>query len=257
MDRAFWCLHDHITTFAILGLPTLMTSIFLTVSVAAAVRTWNFDPFIAFVLGAIVVPVVAMTILTFLPLPCAVFAWSQANNERKTPRECVAWCFQHAGRLLSVFAWLVFSYLWWFALLGLPMMFLWARTCQAPMVALFEDHPRVFVRSRQLMREDSAIHVLVGLFFLLTLVLGTLIPMPRLILFSKLFQSEWTVMVEQSLWAFELMSGILLFCGVAISWCVSLTLFYHDLRQNREGEAIQKKVTALYDKYRKVEGGHS
>ena len=129
------------------------------------------------------------------------------------------------------------------------MLILWPRTCQAPMVAMFEDKPKIFRRSRQLTREDGTIHGLAALFFLLTLVLGSLIPLPRLILFSKMFEGEWTRTIGEMLWAFELVAAILLFCIVAISWTVSLTLFYHDLRQYREGEAIQAKVAHLQEKY--------
>jgi len=249
MDRTFWCLHDHVPTFGVLILPTLIGAILLTTFTVIVLRTWDFDPLIAYGLWAIIVPVGVLTILTFLPLPCAVFAWFQAIREPKTAGECFGWCAYRAGRLLKVFAWLLFSYTWWFLLFGIPMLFLWARTCHAPMVALFEDQPRIFHRSRQLMREDGAIHVLAGLFFLITLVVGSLIPLPRLLLLSKLFQGEWTIIVEESLWAFELISGILLFCGIAMSWCVSLALFYHDLRQYREGETIKKKVDLLFDKY--------
>ena len=77
-----------------------------------------------------------------------------------------------AGRLIVVQARLTFAYSWWFLLFGLPMLLFWARTCLAPDVALFEDRPKIFRRTRQLMREDSAIHVLAGLFFLFALVLG-------------------------------------------------------------------------------------
>lgn len=117
------------------------------------------------------------------------------------------------------------------------------------MVALFETRPRIFHRSRQLKREDSAIHVLAALFFLLTLVLGALIPLPRLLLFSKMFETEWARVAEEFLWAFELVAGVFLLCSVAISWCVSLTLFYHDLRQFREGDGLRAKIEQLREKY--------
>ena len=226
-----------------------MGSIFLATVVTIVLRTWNLDPLSLYLLWSLVVPVLLLSNLTFLPLPCSVFAWFQANRENKTTAECFAWSLQHAQRLIGVIAWLVFSYFWWFLLGGLPMLFLWARTCQAPMVALFEDQPRIFRRSRQLTKEDSAIHVLAGLFLLLTLVLGSLIPMPRLVLISKMFEGEWTRVVQEFLWAFEMTSGILLFCIVAISWTVCLTLFYHDLRQFREGEAIRGKVRILFEKH--------
>lgn len=257
MDRAFWCLHDHLPAFAILGLPTLIVSLVLAAIMAAVVRTWNFDPLTSYLVWAIVVPVLSLTTVTFFPLPCAVFAWFQAIGEPKPVAECFGWCARRAGRLFAVQAWLTFSYSWWFLLFGLPMLVLWARTCLAPSVALFEDRPRIFRRSRQLMREDSAIHVLAGLFFLFALVLGALIPLPRLIVFAKLYQADWTRSVEDSLWAFELICAVILLCGVAVSWSVSLALFYHDLRQFREGEGIARKVAVLQENYLRLQGHES
>jgi hypothetical protein len=249
MDRAFWCLHDHLPTFVILALPTLLVSLFLVALLALALRTWDFDPFVLYVLCAIVVPVVGLTTITFLPLPCAVFAWFQANGEPKSVSDCFAWCGNRAGRLLRVQLRLTFSYLWWFLLFGIPMLVFWARSCLAPDVALFENQSKIFRRTRQLMREDSVIHVLAGLFFLFAVVLGALIPIPRLIFLSKLFQSEWTRAAEDSIWAFELICGVLLTCGLAVGWSVALTLFYYDLRQYREGERIARKVAVLRDAY--------
>ena len=249
MDRAFWCLHDHLPAFAILSLPTLIVSLLLAATLALVARTWNFDPLISYILWAIVVPVVGLTTMTFFPLPCGVFAWFQANGEPKSVPDCFRWCRQRAGRLFAVQSRLTFSYSWWFLLLGLPMLILWARTCLAPDVALFEDRPQIFRRCRQLMREDSAIHVLAGLCFLFALVLGALIPIPRLVLFSKLFQADWTRTVEDSLWVFELTCGVVLACGLAVNWTVSLALFYYDLRQYREGERIARKVAVLREQY--------
>lgn len=124
MDRAFWCLHDHVAEFAILGLPTLIVSMSLAAGMAVLIRTWNFDALTGYVLWAIVVPVLALSVITFLPLPCAVFAWFQATNEGKSVGECYAWCIHRNGRLIRVIAWLIFSYTWWFLLFGLPLLFL-------------------------------------------------------------------------------------------------------------------------------------
>src|SRR5262249_37292626 len=123
------------------------------------------------------------------------------------------------------------------------------RSCLAPDVALFENQSKIFRRTRQLMREDSVIHVLAGLFFLFALVLGALIPIPRLVLFSNVFESEWTRIAEDSIWAFELICGVVLTTGLAVGWSVALTLFYYDLRQYREGERIARKVAVLRDAY--------
>lgn len=249
MDRAFWCLHDHLPRFAILALPTLLVSLFLVALLALVLRTWDLDPFALYVLCAIVIPVAGLTTITFFPLPCAVFAWFQANGEPKSVSECFAWCRKRAGRLLGVQLRLTFSYLLWFLLFGIPMLIFWARSCLAPDVALFENQSKIFRRTRQLMREDSVIHVLAGLFFLFAVVLGALIPIPRLIFLSKVFQSDWTRAAEDLIWAFELVCGVLLTCGLAVGWSVALTLFYYDLRQYREGERIARKVAALRDAY--------
>lgn len=254
VDRAFWCLHDNLPALAILGLPSLMVSMVLATTMAWVVRTFNFDPLAAYILWAIVVPVVGLTTLTFFPLPCAVFAWFQANGEPKTASECFAWCRQRAGRLMGVQARLTFSYMWWFLLFGLPMLVFWPRTCLAPDVALFEDGPKIFRRSRQMMREDSAIHILASLFLLFALVLGALIPIPRIILTAKLFQADWTRTVADFMWAFELICAVVLTCGLAIGWSVSLALFYHDLRQFREGERITRKLAVLREEYDQVRG---
>jgi len=248
-DRAFWCLHDHLLSFALLGLPTLFTVTFLTAGIAFALRTWQFEVPVLILFWAIIAPTLVLTTLTFSPLPCAVYTWFQLKNEPKSVQECFTWCFSRTGRLLGLLLWMVFSYLWWFLLFWIPLLAFWPRTCQAPMVALFENQPQILRRSRQLVREDNAIYVLAGLFFLLMLVLGSLIPLPRLILFSKMFESEWSRFAEEFLWAFELVCGIVLICLVAVSWCVSLTFFYHNLRQFREGERIRAQIDDLYQEY--------
>ena len=99
------------------------------------------------------------------------------------------------------------------------------------------------------MQEDHAIHVLAGLYVLLTLALGALIFVPRVVLFAEIIKTPWAAALEQSLWAFELVAGTILLTGIAVSWCVALTLFYHDLRYHREGEALRLKIDALFDKY--------
>ena len=73
MDRAFWCLHDHLPTFAVLGLPTLFAAMALAAIVTLLLRTWDLDLFSGYVLWSVIVPVLAMTILTFCrsPVPCS------------------------------------------------------------------------------------------------------------------------------------------------------------------------------------------
>ncbi len=249
MDRSFWSLHDELTSFALLGLPTFAALSALGLSLALLLRSFDLDPGIAFLVWAVIVPVAALATVTFLPLPCSVFVWFQAQRTPRTVGECFSDCLRRSGRLIPVVVWLVFSFTWWVALLGIPLLILWPRTCLAPMVALFEDQRRIFRRSRRLMQEDHAIYVLAGLYLLLMFVLGSLIFVPRMILLAEIIKTPWAAALGESIWAFELVSGILLLTGVAISWCVSLTLFYHDLRHHREGEFLRNKVEALFRKY--------
>jgi hypothetical protein len=249
MDRSFWSLHDDLTTFALLGFPTFLALATLGAAVALVVRNYDPDPAMAWVGWMVLVPVSAITIVTFLPLPCSVFAWSRAQGTTKTAGQCLTACARRSGRLLPIIAWLVFSYCWWSMLFWIPLLVLWPRTCLAPMVALFEDQRRVFRRSRRLMREDHAIFVLAGLYLLLMLVLGSVIFLPRMILLTEMFRTPWAAALEESIWAFELVSGVLLLTGVAISWCIALTLFYHDLRHHREGESLRNRVEELYSRY--------
>lgn len=249
LDRAFWCLHENISAFVLLSLPTLFAAITFAAVVATMIRNFTLDPLLAYFFWSLVFPTIVMIILTFFPLPCAVFAWNLANDKTVSTSECYQHCFRRAGRLTRVFIGMTFDFLWWFLLFGLPMVVLWSRRCQAPLVALFEDHRRIFYRSKQLMRADNAIHVLAGLVFLIILVLGSLIPIPRLILSGNVFEGEWVRSVVDTLWIFELISGVFLFCAMAITWNVALTLFYHDVRQFREGDSLRKKITLLREKY--------
>jgi hypothetical protein len=254
MDRSFWSLHDNVATYFVLGLPTLGGLTLLGVALAAIVRSYDLDAGLGYFLWGLATPVACLTVFTFGPLPCSVFAWSQAQGEPRSIAGCFAGLTARAGRLLKVGARLLFSFSWWTFLLGIPFLILWPRTCMAPMVALFENQRRVFWRSRKLMQEDHAIFMLAGLYFVMTVVLGILIFLPRALVSSRLLSLPWLVEFQDSLWAFELVSAVLLLTGIAVSWCVALTLFYHDLRYHREGEGLRAKVELLADKYSRRRG---
>jgi hypothetical protein len=249
MDRSFWSLHDDPTTYAILGLPTFVVFSTLGLSLVYTVRTFEPDPGLQFLIWGIIVPWFAFVVTTFCPLPCSIYVWSQAHEENKPAGECFSELLGRLGRLIPVAAWLLVSFTWWALLFWLPSLILWPRTCMAPVVALFEDQRHVFRRTRGLMHEDHAIYVLAGLYLLLTLVLGTMIFVPRTIFFVDIIKTPWLATLEDSIWAFELIAGTILLTGVAMSWCVSLTLFYHDLRYHREGESLRNKIDSLYDKH--------
>jgi len=249
MDRSFWSLHDDLATFALLGVPTFAALAALGISTALVVRSFDLDPAAAFFASSMLLPLSALTVMTFGPLPCSVFAWSRAQGTRLTAGECLSTCLGRLGRLFPVIVLLLLSYAWWALLFWLPTFFLWPRTCLAPMVALFEDQRRVFGRARKLMHEDHAIFVLAGLYLLLLLVLGGVVFIPRVILLADVFKTPWAARIEESIWAFELVVGIFSLTGVAVSWCVALTLFYHDLRRIREGESLRIRVDALLARY--------
>lgn len=249
MDRSFWCLHSHLSPIAILGLPLLMVVIVIAFAAAAAVRTWDIEPGIAIPLFGVLAPAVCLMIVTFLPLPCAVFAWFAAEGDPQSPVACFEWCRRHSGRLAYVAVLSFFAFLTWFLFLGIPMLIFWSRNCFAPFVALFETHRRIYRRSKQLLYEGQAVQVLAGLYLLLTLALVTLIFIPRLVLASGILKTPSTVLVLEYLWVFELTCGVILLCGVSISWCIALALYYHDLRKHREGDWLRNKIQALDSKY--------
>ncbi len=123
----------------------------------------------------------ALFIFTAFPLPCAVFAWKAAQGETATAGECFAWCWRRAGRLLWVLIRL--GLLWLVSLLffGLPLLWVWPRTCLTPLVALFEDERRIFRRSRRMLREDLAVPLMGFLYLGMGIVLGGLVVLPRLL----------------------------------------------------------------------------
>jgi len=249
MDRSFWSLHDDLPTFAVLALPTFFALATLGLAAALTVRLYDLAAPIAFLAWWFVLPLASLATVTFCPLPCSIFVWSRAQGTTTTAGQCFSTFFRRMRRLVPVIIWLLFSYFWWALLFWIPTLVLWPRTCLAPMVALFEVPDRVFVRARKLMHEDHAIYVLAGLYLLLSLVISGLIFVPRLVLLADVFKTPWAVRIGESIWAFELVFGILALTGVAVSWCVALTLFYHDLRRIREGEGLRHKVDTLYGKY--------
>jgi hypothetical protein len=254
MDRSFWSLHDNVTTYFLLGLPTLGALAIVGVALAAIVRSYNLDAGLGYFLWGLATPISCMAIFTLGPLPCSVFAWSQAQGEDCSISECFSRLFTRPGRMLAMATRLLFHFTWWTFFFGIPFLAFWPRTCMAPMVAIFENQRRVFWRSRKLMQEDHAIFMLAGLHLAMTVVLGTLIFLPRLLIASRMLSLPWVVELQDSLWAFELVFAIVLMTGIAISWCVALTLFYHDLRYHREGEALRGKVDLLANKYGRLRG---
>ena len=156
-DCAFWCIHDHLDVLAYLGLPTLAALLTGALVLVGVWRTWDFPAVVDVLIAGVLVPFLALFIFTALPLPCAVFAWKAAGGEAATAGECFAWCRRRAGRLLGVLIRLCLLWLGSLLLLGIPLLWVWPRTCLTPLVALFEDERRIFRRSRRILREDLGV----------------------------------------------------------------------------------------------------
>jgi hypothetical protein len=249
-DCAFWCIHDHLDVLAYLGLPTLAALLTGALALVGIWRTWDFPAVVDFLIAAGLVPFLALFLFTALPLPCAVFAWKAAGGETATVGECFSWCRRRAGRLLGVLIRL--GLLWLVSLLffGLPLLWVWPRTCLTPLVALFEDEPRIFRRSRRILREDYAVPLMGSLYLGMGIVLGGLVVLPRLLLGTPmlgahLLDARWRPAIVDHLWIFEMMSVAILLTAISMSWWISLTLVYHDIRWVREGEDLKRRIASL------------
>jgi hypothetical protein len=249
-DCAFWCIHDHLDVLAFLGLPTLAALLVSALALVGIWRTWDFPAVVDFLIAALVLPFMGLLIFTALPLPCTVFAWKAADGQTATVSECFAWCRRRTGRLLGVLFRL--SVLWLFSLLflGIPLLWIWPRTCLAPLVALFEDERRIFRRSRRIMREDFGVPLLGFLHLAMGIVLGGLVAMPRALfelpmLGENLLDARVRTVVVDYLWVFESMSVAFLLAAIAMSWWMSMTLVYHDIRRAREGEDLKRRIALL------------
>src|SRR5262249_12818674 len=136
---------------------------------------------------------------------------------------------------------------------GIPLLAVWPRTCLTPLVALFENERRIFRRARRILKEDLAVTLLGFLYLGMGLVLGGLVVLPRLLiatpaLGAHLVDARWRPMILDNLWIFETMSAALLLTSIAVSWWMSLTLVYHDIRWVREGELLKRQITLLREK---------
>lgn len=252
-DCAFWCVHEHPDVLAWLGLPTLLALLASALLTVAAARVWQFPEWLFALLASGLLPFVALMIFTVLPLPCAVFAWQRASGETATVGECFSRCWRRPGRLLGVIVRLALLFVVSILLAGIPLLWIWPRTCMAPLVAIFEDQPRIFRRSRRILREETGVHLIGGLYLIMALVLGGLIFLPRLTLGSRVLgahivEAAWQSWMLSYLWIFETLSIAILLTTLAMSWWISLTLVYHEIRRVREGEELRQRIAELRQK---------
>ena len=249
-DCAFWCIHDHLDVLAYLGLPTLTALLTSALVLVGIWRTWDFPAVVDVLIAGVLCPFLALFIFTALPLPCAVFAWKTAGGEAATVGECFSWCRRRAGRLVGVLIRLGLLWLVSLVCFGLPLLWVWPRTCLTPLVALFEDERRIFRRSRRILREDLGVPLMGFLYLGMGIVLGGLVVLPRLLLGTRalgahLLDARWRPMIVEHLWIFEMMSVAILLTAISMSWWISLTLVYHDIRWVREGEDLKRRIALL------------
>ena len=90
-----------------------------------------------------------------------------------------------------------------------------------------------------------------GLLYLgMGIVLGGLVVLPRLLLGTPmlgahLLDARWRPTIVDHLWIFETTSVAILLTAIAVSWWISLTLVYHDIRWIREGEDLKRQIARL------------
>ena len=152
--------------------------------------------------------------------------------------------------MLGVFVRLGLLWLVSLLFLGLPLLWVWPRTCLTPLVALFEDERRIFRRSRRILRDDFGVTLMGFLYLGMGIVLGGLVVLPRLLLGTPmlgahLLDARWRPAVVDHLWIFETMSVAILLTAIAMNWWISLTLVYHDIRWIREGEDLKRRIALL------------
>jgi hypothetical protein len=248
-DCAFWCIHDHLDDLVLLALPTFAAVLTTGLALIQVWRTWEIPAAFNVLIGWMIVPFLALFFFTALPLPCAVFAWKAAEGQRATVGDCFAWCWRRSGRLASVLARLGLLYLGSLLLLGIPLMWAWPRTCLTPLVALFEDERRIFRRGGRILREDLGVAIMGLLYLAMGVVLGLLVALPRLLLATNVLgastmDAAWRRPILDHLWIFETISIAVLLTAVAMTWWISLTLVYHDIRRTREGEDLKQRIAA-------------
>jgi hypothetical protein len=248
MDLSFWCMHEHLPQLALLALPTVAGVALLSATILLVVRNWELPFLLNYVLYSVVYPTAALMVVTLGPVPCAVFAYHRAAGRVSAPRECLTECWARRRRLAALGVRLVLCYLFWFLLFGIPMFFFWPRTCLSPLVMLFESERKVLVRCHRLLKEEKTIYLLAALYTLLSITLGLLIAVPRVVLLSDIVQTPWTQAVREYLWSFEFLSGTVLLAGMAVSWTLSLTFLYCDIRRIREGEELRERLKELRQK---------
>jgi hypothetical protein len=244
MDLAFWYLHAHFAQLALLSAPTLIGVCGIAVTVVAITQTWNLPDVWLVVLYVVVVPTIVLWLAIFLPLPSAVFAWRRANGSLPTTGECFRYCLGRWPQLLPLSVWLFFMSLVSFLVGGIPLLYFWPRVCATPAIALFEKERHRFKRSRRLIKEDIAINVLASLYLGIFLALGFLIFLPRLLLATqgRLVASSASRWLLDHLWIGEMLGCAVLITGIAVGWCISMTLLYREVRIVREGEFLRERI---------------
>lgn len=250
IDRALWCLQDHPGSSLALGLPTLAALAAVFVPALLTFRVFEFPWYLWYLIYMVGLPTAAAMILTFCPLPAAVFVHGLATGRRLTPAACLRTCLGRPVRLCQLAAGFVVRYVFYAALFGLPALVLWPRDCLATHVALFEDERRVFWRSRKLLKEEAReVHHLLALYTGIVIVFGVLVYTPRMIVSTRHLGLSGLPFLRENLAMFEAVGICLVLVAMATSWTVSLTFLYLEARAGREGAGLRYLLDRVKARY--------
>ncbi len=253
MDRAFWCLHEYPAQIAVLAVPALLGFSVAAACAIALYRTWSLTGLLMYLVYAVAMPAVVLLLVAFLPLPCGAFVWRLAQRESPNVGDCFADVLKRVPRLLPVGLRLAVVYLFSFALAALPLLALWPRASLMPIVALFDDDRRIARRVRQLLKADWTVHTLAIAHIGVFVGLMATVFLPRILFNMEALATPTTDRLGRYLWAFELACAVLLAVALAVNWCLSLTLIYHEIRYVREGRWLRERIRTVHE----AVAGHS
>ena len=182
-DCAFWCIHDHLDVLAYLGLPTLAALLTSALVLVGIWRTWDFPAVVDVLIAGVLFPFLA---LLHLHRAAAALRRLRLEGRRWRERPRPASASPGAGAApagcLGVLFRLGLLWLGSLLLLGIPLLWVWPRTCldaaRRPLRGRAADLPPQPANPPRGHRRP-----LMGFLYLgMGIVLGGLVVLPRLLL---------------------------------------------------------------------------
>jgi hypothetical protein len=254
IDRAFWCIQDHPGKSLLLSLPALTALALVFVPALLVARHWDLPWYIWYLVYIVALPVTALMILTFCPIPAAVLAYELARGTSPSVSSCFGAVGNRLGGLVRLGASLLWRYVLWMAFFAVPALVYWPRSCLAPQVVLFENERRTLWRSRKLLSEEGGeIRCLFFLYLGLLLVFIILLFTPRILATAKLLDLEVLRILRDNLAVFEIAGVFLSLVILSTCWTLSVTFLYIEIRTVREGVELRNLLERVKEKH----GGQS